>query len=255
MPGMPSIVLRSLTGWGTTYGPPGDGPFPAVLLLHGSEGGWSGWSHRNAAILAAHGFLCFPLNYSRGGNMWNAGSIRDVPLDETVDAIKALRSFAPCTGKLGVYGISRGGEHALLVTSLMAAENDSAQPDAVAAHSPADVVCGAFDAKIWRDKGDPGSQVWDPAQRAWTWRGESDDLKPSTPIEIERYEGPLFISHGTEDTVWSVEMTRRLEQRLRDHDRQPEIHYYEGEGHGWSADAENRHHDLLIAFFTRHLAG
>ena len=40
---MLSIVRRLLPEFGTTYGPPGDGPFPAVLLLHGSEGGWSGW--------------------------------------------------------------------------------------------------------------------------------------------------------------------------------------------------------------------
>ena len=31
-------------------------------------------------------------------------------------------------------------------------------------------VCGAFDARRWRDKGDPGWQTWDPAERAWTWR-------------------------------------------------------------------------------------
>ena len=57
------IVRRLLPDWGTTYGPPGEGPFPAVLLLHGSEGPWSGWSHRNAVILAAHGFLAFPFGY------------------------------------------------------------------------------------------------------------------------------------------------------------------------------------------------
>lgn len=32
------IVRRLLPDFGTTYGPPGDGPFPAVMILHGSEG-------------------------------------------------------------------------------------------------------------------------------------------------------------------------------------------------------------------------
>ncbi len=31
-----SVVSRVLPGWGITYGPPGDGPFPAVMVLHGS---------------------------------------------------------------------------------------------------------------------------------------------------------------------------------------------------------------------------
>ncbi len=33
------IVRRALANVGSGYGPPGDGPFPAVLLLHGSDGG------------------------------------------------------------------------------------------------------------------------------------------------------------------------------------------------------------------------
>lgn len=82
----PAIVRRALPGWGTTYGPAGDGPFPAVMILHGSEGAWSGWSHRHAVMLAAHGFLAFPLRFSVGGNAWNAGQIIEVPLERTVAA-------------------------------------------------------------------------------------------------------------------------------------------------------------------------
>jgi dipeptidyl aminopeptidase/acylaminoacyl peptidase len=72
-------------------------------------------------------------------------------------------------------------------------------------------------------------------------------------MEIERFEAPLFLSHGTQDATWSVEMTRRLSDRLNRQGRNPEVHLYEGEGHGFSSDAENRHHELLIDFFARHL--
>ena len=249
------IVRRLLPDWGTTYGPPGDGPFPAVMILHGSEGAWSGWSHRNAAILAAHGFLAFPFGYAKGGNAWNAGSIVDVPLDRTVEAMAALRGWAVVGPKLGLYGVSRGAEHALLVTSLMAAEGSPGLPDAVAAHSPPDVICGAFESPAWRDAGDPGWQAWDPGKRAWSWRGASDDLLPTTPIAIERYAGPLFLSHGTADKVWSPAMTRRLAERLARHGRSPEVHFYEGQDHIPGSAAENDHHERLIGFFERHLAG
>ena len=176
-----SIVNRVLPGWGITYGPPGGGPFPAVMVLHGSEGAWSGYSYLNAAILAAHGFLAFPLGYSTGGNLWNAGDIVEVPLDRTVKALAALRAFKPGSGKVGLYGVSRGAEHALLVASLMARDKMAGLPDAVAAHAAPDVVCGAFVGAAWRDKGDPGWQPWDPGQRAWTWRGTSEELLPTTP--------------------------------------------------------------------------
>ena len=48
-------------------------------------------------------------------------------------------------------------------------------------------------------------------------------------------------------------MTQRLRERLQQHDRTPEVHLYEGEPHRLGADAENRHYELLIEFFTRHL--
>ena len=115
-----SVVRCLLSDWGTTYGPAGEGPFPSVMLLHGSEGGMSGWTHRTAAILAANGFLCYPHNYSKGGNAWNAGHIEDVEISRTAEALAALRSFATGNGKVAVYGVSRGAEHALLLSSLMA---------------------------------------------------------------------------------------------------------------------------------------
>lgn len=248
------IVRRLMPDWGTTYGPPGDGPFPAVMVLHGSEGAFSGWSHRNAVLLAAHGFLAFPFGYSKGGNAWNAGSIAEVPLDRTVEALRALRDFAPVAGKVGLYGVSRGGEHALLVASLMARDRIAGAPDAVAAHSPADVVCGAFDSRYWRDAGDPGWQAWDPGQRAWTWRGSSDGLLPTTPIAVEEIACPLFLSHGTADRVWSVEMTRRLETRLKRSGKEAEVHYYEGQDHIPGSAGENEHHEHLVAFLDRTLS-
>lgn len=63
---------------------------------------------------------------------------------------------------------------------------------------------------------------------AWCWRGTSKQLLPGSPIEIERYRGALFLSHGEKDDVWSVNRTKRLEKRLRDAGRRPEVHYYPG---------------------------
>jgi dipeptidyl aminopeptidase/acylaminoacyl peptidase len=48
-------------------------------------------------------------------------------------------------------------------------------------------------------------------------------------------------------------MTHRLWDRLKRHGRTPEVHLYEGEGHGLNSDVENQHNVLLIDFFARHL--
>ncbi len=248
-----AIHRRLLPEFGTTYGPAGEGPFPAVLILHGSEGGLSGWSHRTATLFAAHGFLAYPHAYSVGGNAWNAGAIENVPLDRTVAALHALRRFSACNGKVGLYGVSRGGEQALLVTALMAKEGLAPLPDAVAAHASADVICGAFDARSYRDSGDPGWQAWDLAKRAWTWKGTSEGLLPTTPIELEAYSGPVMLSHGTKDRVWSSSMTKRLAERLKAAGRHPNVHLYKGQDHLPDSAGENMHNELLLSFFSRHL--
>ncbi|WP_281685661.1 alpha/beta hydrolase family protein [Thalassobaculum salexigens] len=250
-----AVVCRTFGPFITGYSPPGDGPFPAILVLHGSEGGWSGWSHRNAVLLAANGFLAYPFAYSRSGNFWYAGDIVDVPLDQTETAIAELRGNSLSNGRIGLFGVSRGAEHALLLSALMARDGVSGQPEAVAAHSPSDVICGGFEPNVTRPWTDPKQASWDPAKLSWTWRGSADGLMPATPIEIERYAGPLLISHGTEDKVWTVDCTRRLEARLKAAGRDPEIYYYEGENHGLQPDAENQNNTRLLSFFTRHLVG
>lgn len=247
----PAIVRRLLPEFGTTYGPSGNARWPAVLLLHGSEGGLSGWSHRNAVFLAAHGFLAFPFSYSSGGNAWNAGSIENVELTRTVEGLAALRAFASCDGRVAMFGISRGAEHALLVAWLMARHGLSGGPDAVAVHAAPDVVCPGFDARAYRDTGDAGWQAWDPARRAWLWDGSSEGLLPTTPIPVEAYPGPLFISHGENDRVWSSVMSRRLETRRLDAGLEVEAHYFPDEDHSLRSEAENEFNGKLLRFLRR----
>jgi dipeptidyl aminopeptidase/acylaminoacyl peptidase len=223
---------------------------PAILLLHGSEGGYAGWNAWLALGLCMHGFVTYPFAYSKGGNAWHAGDVRDVDLERTVDALRWLRRHEASSGKVGLYGVSRGAEHAILLASLMARDNIPGVPEAVAAHAPSDTIAGAFIAGMYNPK---ERETWDPSKRAWRWRGVSDDLLPTTPIEIERYDGPIFLSHGEADQVWTVECTRRLETRLRNAGRAPEVHYYPDEGHGFHAAALNIERERLVTFFRKHL--
>jgi hypothetical protein len=208
---------------------------------------WSGWSHCNAAILAAHGFLAFPFGYSIGGNAWNAGNNIDVPLDRTAEAFAALREFAFTGREAGLYGVSRGAEHALLLVSLMVRDGGGRRAGGGGRPYRLRRVQRGSVARHWRSR----LAGMDPGQRAWTRRGSSECLLPTTPIEIERYGGALFLSHGTKDQIWSDAMTRRLEARLRQHGRAPEVHYYEGQYH---IPEGNEHQQHLIGFFGRNLA-
>lgn len=246
------FALRSIDGIGHAYVPDSNGPFAAIIVLHGSEGGWSGWSDLMCLIFAMHGFLAVPYRYSRGGNAWNAGDIIDVDVYETCEVINSVRRCELCTGWVGLYGASRGGEHALLAGWLSARDSVSGIPDAIAVHSPADVVCGAFRGACWRDNGDPGWRSWDPSERAWAWMGSSDALLPTTPIEIEIYTGPLFISHGENDEVWSVEMSHRLAARVIKVGGAVELKIYSKQKHKLDEEAFQEHCLDVVLFFGKH---
>lgn len=257
---MITVVQHQIDGLGHLYSPAGFGPFPGVLLLHGSEGS-RGWiAHRDAAMLAARGFVAYPHPYSLGDVPWVGGDIWEVDLDATERAITALRGASLCSGKVGIYGWSRGGEHAILSAALMAKAASIAQPDALAAHAAPDRVQGAWrNLFIRQAKGqEQASPRWtwprdgyDPTLPAWTWRGQP--ILPGSPIEIEAYSGPVFLSVGDQDEIWPADMTPRLADRIRHTGRSPEVHVYQGQLHMPDPTGWNRHLDLLVDFFGRHL--
>jgi dienelactone hydrolase len=257
------IVQSDAPGLGHIYAPTGDGPVPAILLLHGSEGaqGWLG--HRDAALFAAHGFVALPSAYSVGGNHWIGGDIWNTPLEETERVLGALRRNPICTGKVGVYGWSRGAEHALLATALMAQAGSADLPHAVAAHAPPDRVQGAWRNLFYRHRED-GDPIRPPpawgfrtdreveGAPAWTWRGEP--VAEGAPIPIEAFPGPVFLSVGDRDEIWPADMTTRLAERLRDAGREPELHVYKGQLHMPDPATWNTHLGLLLDFFARALS-
>ncbi len=258
------IVQSEAPGLGHLYAPAGEERHPALLLLHGSEGalGWLG--HRDAAIFAAHGYLALPLGYSAGGNFWIGGDIWNVPLDATEQAMAALRAYPRCNGRLGVYGWSRGAEHALLATGLMVEAGSPHLPDAVACHAPPDVVCGAWRNLFYRhlEAGDPirPPPAWGFMEErhvaglaAWTWRGEP--VPEGAAIPIEAYAGPVFLSVGEADELWPADMALRLAERLRAAGRDVTFHSYPGQAHMPDPAAWNAHLENLLAFFGRVMPG
>ncbi|MCH2156165.1 MAG: hypothetical protein MK080_09200 [Opitutales bacterium] len=104
------VEIKEAPNNGTVFMPVGLESPPGILVLHGSEGGASGWSHMRSLWLAQYGGF--------------ATSI--------------------CKGSpTGLFGVSRGAEQALLLASLMS-ESKSWVPEAVVAHAASDVVAGPF---------------------------------------------------------------------------------------------------------------
>lgn len=230
--------------------PRGDGPFPAVLVLGGSEGG-NRTSLRRALDLAQEGYAAFALSYFGADG-----------LEDTIDRIPLERLFAgldwlkehPKTDSSGVHiiGESRGGELVLLVASH--------RPDVrgVVAMVPSGLVWGA---------------MRDPSKAAWTLAGEDVPFVPwsgvgpsfstdadgtrwmsptplfetslaqMTPeqreaatIAVERIQGPVLFIGGKEDGLWptcalSEISLERLRQAHRPKEWKDELLCFDDVGH------------------------
>jgi alpha-beta hydrolase superfamily lysophospholipase len=225
----------------------------AVMVLHGSEGGGFGWHDNQAQFLAMHGFASLAFTWCGSPAAPVDGVPNDViniQLDRTILAFNRLKERVELNGKrFAIYGGSRGAEQALILAALLAEDPELLQPDAVAAHAPSDTYVEGFS---WNWQSAGGSEPDDPSARAWFWRGRAVGMV-GEPIPIERYTGPVLLSHGLEDDVWSQERTRRLERRLLKAKRNVEAIYLAGERHRLSTKGLHVYREKLIEFLERHL--
>ena len=122
--------VRDGTVQGTLFCPRGDGPFPVVVCVGGSDG-W--FTEPRPALLASHGIATFSVAYF-GGELLTK-ELSEVPLEFFDRAVAWLAEYpAVDTGRMGIYGYSKGGELALLLASR------DERIRAVAAYSPSSVV-------------------------------------------------------------------------------------------------------------------
>jgi dienelactone hydrolase len=236
--------------------PPGDGPFPAVLVFGGSEGG-SGSGVFTAMILAQRGFAALGVAYF--GEPGVPNELVEVPLEILEEGLAFLAADARIDAdRLAVMGGSRGGELALLVGATFPVVK------AVVATVPSGVVWGGLstsDEAAWTLAGAPIPFVPDAGgaidvdtdangaahlrfRRAFVEdleRADSATLDAAT-IKAENISGPVLLLAGEDDQLWpSCPMAEIAFARLQATPGRfgDERHCYAGAGHniaipGWS---------------------
>lgn len=233
----PGTELRELDAGGNVgslYIPQGLAPQRVIVVLGGSGGGYD---LDKAAILSRHGFATLALAYF--GVPPLPSWLNRVPLEYFAGAMKWLSAQKEIDASaIGVLGISRGAELALLLGSYFP------QVRVVAAYSPS-----AF---AWTSGG------YDKAMHqpipCWTWK---DEAIPSAPLPLRRFIarsaipvgllrrpvkfrnlfrsalrdreraraglipveqtcGPILLISGGDDTVWpSSRMSEMIVERLK----------------------------------------
>jgi len=230
----------------------GQGRRPAVIVLSGSGGGFD---LDKAAVLSRHGFATLALAYFGAPPL--APWLHRVPI-EYIEAALAWLAAQPeiDSGRVGVLGVSRGAELAMLSASRYS------NIRAVVAYAPSSVAWDSggrektsgeqIPAWLWR--GDPVPSVPLPL-RSFMWRSAVPVVAMRRPvmfrnlfraglrnetavaraaIPAEQINGPLMLISGGDDHVWPAqEMADAIVARLKERGFQHAVEHlhYPSAGH------------------------
>jgi dienelactone hydrolase len=241
---------------GTLYRPAGDGPFPGVVVLHGSGGRPDVGT---AILLAAHGYAAFAPQYF-GTPDPLPDLLAEVPVEYLDQARVWMAGLAAVRdGPVGLYGTSKGAEYALLggatydwvgavvavaPSGLVWAGLTQGQAEPTASWSvggePVDYLPTAFPASVVGDY----LASWplgEPVSLRPTYEVPLEDASAAelegAAIPVERIDGPVTLLAGGDDALWpSVRMGRVAADRLRanDHPHAVRFRTFPQAGHGIS---------------------
>lgn len=251
---------------GVFAAPAGSKARPAVILLHGSEGGSIDSARELATRYAGQGFAAFALNYFA----WDMSGLEHIPnvhVNTRIELIDDVRTWLATrpeadTGRIGVYGHSKGAEFAAVAAVRYP------WIKAVAACVPSDAVWEGYgigdpraqrartlpDPDVrssWSGKGEPlayiklrpyedGTTKWfNNTERYETSRADDPARAQAALIPIEKSPAKFLLAGGGKDEVWaSGAMANALTRRMAEAGRAGDVTtlVFGNAGHGICGD-------------------
>jgi acetyl esterase/lipase len=236
--------------------PPGDGPFPTIVFLHG--GGWKAGNYRDMrgfiGAVAAMGYVGVTVQYRLVPAAHFPAQIEDCKT-----AVRWLRANAAKyhvrQDRMGAVGFSAGGHLACLLgvtdksDGLEGAGNldqSSKVQAVVSVFGPTDFSTRDWDPNLERDVIAPflGGSFTD----------KPDVYKKASPISYVKKDAPPFLFfHGDSDTIVPVDQTRRLAEKLRSVGASAEAVILAGEHHGFSGPNNEKSLKQMMEFLAARL--
>lgn len=235
----------------------GDGPFPAIVCIHG--GGFRA-GHRDGynglcLTLAQHGYIAVTVSYRLAPKYPFPAAVYD-----TKAAVRFLRAnsqkYKIDSHRIGTTGGSAGGHLAqfLGVTAGVAMfEGDGGHPEQSSAVACVVNVYGPSDFTKSYGKSVDAAEVLPlflggNLETAWHQHIVSSPLYWVTPNAA-----PTLCIHGTEDKYVAHEQAVWLIDKLKAADVEAELLTLPGAGHGFKGEDAAKADLALIAFFDRRL--
>ena len=243
------------------YLPAGHGPFPVLIAIGGSEGGFI-TGDAFGRMFVSEGIAVLGVAYF--GVEGLPPAIDRIPIEYFESAIDYLEQQSVIDSRrIAIVGGSKGSELTLLLSSM------DSRIRAVCALVPSNVV--------WQS-----ARLLNRPTSSWTWHGQplpfvpyKGDIMPATKriadlfelslqnrtavdaayIPVEKINGPILLISATHDEIWpsklmSEQIVRRLAEKRYSFGVE---HLNYDTGHGFSAELAPEVNAKIIAFFKRQL--
>ena len=244
------------------YKPASNVPLPAIIVVGGSEGGFT-TAESMGPKLAKQGFVVLGMAYFGAEGL--PEKLNKIPLEQFFFGIDFLQSQETVIkGKIGFTGGSKGGELALLISSM------DPRVKAVSAFTPASVVFqSARYAKSltssWTHnnqeipfvpyKGNIYPEDWRELIHMFNESLTQEESVKSATIKVEKINGAIQLISATKDEIWpSTKMSIDIQKRLVDHNFNHSFqHLAVNTGHSFSKNWAPVLEEQIANFFILHL--
>jgi acetyl esterase/lipase len=245
--------------------PQGEGPFPAIVFIHG--GGWSKGSRQGyrgqIQEAAKRGYIAATISYRLmqydEAKKETTTPIFPAQIHDAKAAVRWVRANAKKyrvnPDRIGVTGGSAGGHLSLLVgltDPASGVEGESGNPGQSSRVQAVVNVFGPTDMAFCYEK---SSVAWifrlfmggTPAEAA-------ERYKAASPITyVSKDDPPVLTLHGDKDALVPVEQAKALDEKMKAVGACHTLMVFEGQGHGFGGEHGKKAADATWEFFDRHL--
>lgn len=249
--------------------PAGDGPFPAVVCLHG--GAWQlgnrSAHHRTIRLLADAGYVGVTVSYRLAPRYrWPA------QLHDAKAAVRYLRARSKelkiDPDRIAAMGDSAGGHLALLLGLTDLKDGLEGTGGNATESSKIQAVVnyyGPTDLRVWSatEVGEAmfrvatkGKKGGDDILRdfAGTADRKAKVIEQLSPVSyLDKDDPPVLTFQGTDDPLVQLPQAKLLHKALEKAGVVQQLEVLEGKGHGWSGKDRDRTDKLMLDFLAKHL--